>query len=34
MGLYFGADKMITFRRDCNPENLKAINEFVLNYTN
>ncbi|MFY9273325.1 MAG: uroporphyrinogen decarboxylase family protein [Thermacetogeniaceae bacterium] len=33
-GYIFGADKMITFRRDCNPENLKAINEFVLNYTN
>ena len=31
-GYIFSADKMITFKRDCNPENLKAINEFVANY--
>lgn len=32
-GYIFAADKMISFKRDCRPENLLAVNDFVRNYS-
>ena len=31
-GFVLSQDKMVTFKNDARPENLKAVSDFVLNY--
>ena len=31
-GFILGQDKMLTFKGDCNPDNLKAVCDFVQDY--